>query len=197
MQTHRMPSRRHPRQRVRVLLAVGLGLLLATGCAGEGADVEGADDDHPVVVADARARMSPRMAGVAAAYMGLTNTESDDERLVAAFVDGSIAGRVEIHESFEVDDGPGGMVHGSGPANGAGQMHGAGPPAEGAPMMGMREIDGIDLPAGTTVELVPGGLHLMLMDLVDDLAPGDSFELTLSFAHAPDLVVTVEVREQV
>lgn len=196
MQTHPTPAARRSGRRTHGLVAVGLGLLLVSGCAG-GADVESAGAEHPVVVADARARMSPRMAGVAAAYLELTNTGSDDDRLVAARVDGSIAGRVEVHESFEVDDAPDGMAHGSGPDNSAGQMHGAGPAAEGAPMMGMREIDGIDLPAGATVELVPGGLHLMLMELVDDLAPGDAFELTLSFAHAPELVVVVEVREQV
>ncbi|HEY5801227.1 MAG TPA: copper chaperone PCu(A)C [Burkholderiaceae bacterium] len=40
-------------------------------------------------------------------------------------------------------------------------------------VMKMRQIDGIDLPAGKAVELKPGGLHLMLMELKQPLKAGD------------------------
>jgi periplasmic copper chaperone A len=180
-----------------IVVLLLLGALVLAGCGSDGEPDAADGPGDGIVVEDARARMSPRMAGVAAAYLDLTNTGMSDDRLVAASVAPEVAGHVEIHESFEMDDDARpGAAHGEGPADGTGQMHGEAPMA-GAPMMGMREIDGIDLPVGATVELVPGGLHLMLMELVDALEPGQLFELTLVFEHAPELTVTVEVREQV
>lgn len=51
----------------------------------------------------------------------------------------------------------------------------------------------VEIPAGSTVDFAPGGLHVMLIGLVDDLAVGDTFQITLEFdKHAPiQLVVTV------
>ena len=46
-------------------------------------------------------------------------------------------------------------------------------------VMRMRPAGAIDLPAGKTVELKPGGLHLMLMDLKQPLVAGTSVPLTL------------------
>lgn len=46
-------------------------------------------------------------------------------------------------------------------------------------VMTMRPLGVLDLPAGKTVELKPGGLHLMLMDLKQPLAAGSSVPLTL------------------
>jgi copper(I)-binding protein len=48
----------------------------------------------------------------------------------------------------------------------------------------MRAIAGLDLPAGTAVELKPGGMHVMLMDLKSALAKGSTVPLTLTFADA-------------
>jgi periplasmic copper chaperone A len=71
------------------------------------------------------------------------------------------------------------------------------PTEEGFAMMGMRAIDGLDIPAGETVALEPGGYHLMLLDLATDLEPGQEFEVTLRFEGAGERTVTVTVREQV
>lgn len=46
-------------------------------------------------------------------------------------------------------------------------------------MMKMREVDGIDLPAGETVNLASGGYHVMLFGLKRQLKEGDSVPLTL------------------
>jgi copper(I)-binding protein len=47
-------------------------------------------------------------------------------------------------------------------------------------VMKMRAIaGGLDLPAGKTVELKPGGYHVMLMDLKQQLKPGDTVPVTL------------------
>lgn len=46
-------------------------------------------------------------------------------------------------------------------------------------VMKMREIKGLDLPAGKPVELSPGGYHVMLMELKRPLAEGETVPLTL------------------
>jgi len=48
-------------------------------------------------------------------------------------------------------------------------------------VMEMRPIDGLDLPKGKTVELKPGGYHVMLMSLKQTLATGSKVPLTLHF----------------
>ena len=49
------------------------------------------------------------------------------------------------------------------------------------------------VPAGGTVELVPGGLHLMLIDLVAPLTPGGEITLVLEFAAAAPLSIAVPI----
>jgi copper(I)-binding protein len=51
-------------------------------------------------------------------------------------------------------------------------------------VMRMRPVTQIDLPAGRTVELKPGGYHLMLMDLKQTLKAGTTVPLTLVFRDA-------------
>ncbi len=51
-------------------------------------------------------------------------------------------------------------------------------------VMRMRAVTGIDLAAGRTVELKPGGYHVMLMDLKQTVKAGDSVPLTLVFEDA-------------
>ena len=46
-------------------------------------------------------------------------------------------------------------------------------------MMRMRAIDAVELPAGKTVELKPGGFHVMLLDLKQAIKEGDEIPLTL------------------
>jgi periplasmic copper chaperone A len=51
-------------------------------------------------------------------------------------------------------------------------------------IMRMRPVPQLDLPADRTVELKPGGYHLMLMDLKQALKPGASVPLTLVLRDA-------------
>lgn len=51
-------------------------------------------------------------------------------------------------------------------------------------VMKMRALDGLDLPAGKTVELKAGGYHVMLMDLKQPLTAGRTVPLTLRFKNA-------------
>jgi periplasmic copper chaperone A len=60
-------------------------------------------------------------------------------------------------------------------------------------VMRMREVTAFELPAGKTIELKPGGNHIMLMGLQTPLKAGSSFPITLKFEHAGDLVVSLTV----
>jgi len=51
-------------------------------------------------------------------------------------------------------------------------------------VMKMRAMPTLDLPAGQTIELKPGGYHIMLMDLKSALAKDSTVELTLVFKDA-------------
>lgn len=61
-------------------------------------------------------------------------------------------------------------------------------------VMKMRSVQAVPLPADQMVTLKPGGLHIMLTGLKQKLVAGQSFPLTLQFAHAAP--VTVEVKIQ-
>ena len=60
-------------------------------------------------------------------------------------------------------------------------------------MMRMRQVDGIDLPAGKVVELKPGGFHIMFVGLKAPLKAGDQFPLKLKFEKAGEVTVDVKV----
>ncbi len=63
-------------------------------------------------------------------------------------------------------------------------------------VMKMRKIEGgLDVPAGGQVELKHGGYHIMLINLVQDMKPGEHFHLTLNFEEAGSVNVEVVVRE--
>jgi copper(I)-binding protein len=61
-------------------------------------------------------------------------------------------------------------------------------------MMKMRRVEQITIPAHATVELKPGGLHLMLIGLGAPLVPGDPVDLRLSFDDGTSLEVRAETR---
>ena len=97
-------------------------------------------------------------------YLTITNTGEDDDALVNATTDR--AQQVELHE-MRVED----------------------------QVATMHPVDGsLPIPAGETVTLEPGGLHLMMVNLTESNRAGDVFELTLTFAHAGDVTIDVPVR---
>ena len=63
--------------------------------------------------------------------------------------------------------------------------------------MRMRAIEGLPLPAGKSVELKPGGYHVMLIDLVKPLRPGEQVPISLTFLAADGRKSTVEVKAMV
>ncbi len=60
-------------------------------------------------------------------------------------------------------------------------------------VMKMRPVDGLTLKPGETVELKPGGLHIMLMEVQGGLKPGDTVPLTLTFEKAGAKSVSASV----
>jgi periplasmic copper chaperone A len=64
-------------------------------------------------------------------------------------------------------------------------------------VMRMRAVPRLDLPAGKTVELKPGGYHVMLIDLKRSLKKGDSVPLKLKIENKDKTVSTVEVKAEV
>lgn len=130
----------------------------------------------PVTVSDAWARSSPTGVTMGAAYIDITSV--NDDSVVAVSVSSDIAARAEIHEVAKAMD----------MGDDSSEMHGD--------AMTMQEIDALELPAGALVQLVPGGYHVMLIDLAEPLVVGETFDLTLDFDQAPDLTVTVEVSDR-
>jgi periplasmic copper chaperone A len=61
-------------------------------------------------------------------------------------------------------------------------------------MMRMRQIEKIDVPAGETVILQPGGLHVMLIGLRQALEPDQTIDLTLVFEDGSRMPVQAPVR---
>jgi hypothetical protein len=61
-------------------------------------------------------------------------------------------------------------------------------------MMKMNAVDKLALPAGKTVDLKPGGYHVMLMDLVKPLKDGDTVPLQLTFEDKAGKKQTIEIK---
>lgn len=59
--------------------------------------------------------------------------------------------------------------------------------------MKMVPIDALTVPAGGRVDLAPGGYHVMLLELTQNLFPDDRFDVTLNFRHAGEVVARARV----
>lgn len=62
-------------------------------------------------------------------------------------------------------------------------------------MMKMRRVPAIDLPAGETTVLKPGGLHVMLIGLQQQLVPGEAVSMTLVFEDGSETELQAPVRK--
>ena len=120
---------------------------------------------QPPSVTDAWVRPSTGTDAPTAAYLSITNATGRDDALVGAST--PAAASVEIHETST-------------------DMGG---------MTGMHPVSRVAVPAGTTVQLAPGGTHLMLTGLTQPLLAGTTVELDLVFEHAGKVVVRAQVRQ--
>src|SRR5215216_934851 len=62
-------------------------------------------------------------------------------------------------------------------------------------VMEMHHVESVPLGAGKDVTFEPGGLHVMLVRLNQDLKVGDEIEVTLQFKNHEDLAVRVAVKD--
>ncbi|MCS7083319.1 MAG: copper chaperone PCu(A)C [Bacteroidetes bacterium] len=102
--------------------------------------------------------------GNSALYGRLHNTQAAADTLRAAYAE--VAARVELHRTVSAAGG----------------------------MRRMEPVPYIALPAGSTVELVPGGLHVMLIGLKRALRAGDTVTVELEFARAGRVRLRAPVR---
>jgi copper(I)-binding protein len=182
---------------------------LSTGLVACGGDSESSDATPPasvqvgVEIAGAWARTSPMEVTLGAAYMTITS-DVDDE-LTDVSVDPSIAATAEIHEMVmaEMSDTSSDttmamssdttMAMSSDTTMAMSDMSSDTTMSMGSGEMVMQEVESIAIPAGETVELKPGGYHIMLIDLAAPLETGQEFDIVLTFANAGEVTVTVVV----
>ena len=192
------PHHPHRLTRHRAWATLALVAVLALFAAACGDDDDGGG---ALTASDVWARTSPAMADAGAVYMTL---ESDDgATVVGAEVDESVAARVELHETTmadgamddeAMDDGE--MEDTAMEDTDDGEMDDDATEdghSDGAMMM--QPIDGIEVPAGGSVSLEPGGIHIMLLELAEPLEAGTSFDLTLILDDGEEHQVSVEVRD--
>mgnify|MGYP003336813699 CR=1 FL=1 len=112
----------------------------------------------------ARTRATAPTAPSGGGFLKITNTGTAPDRLVSASSP-TAAAEVQIHEM---------------------KMEGS--------VMRMRELEnGLEIPPGATVTLAPGGLHLMLIGLVEPLKTDTKVPLTLVFEKAGSIDVELAV----
>jgi copper(I)-binding protein len=61
-------------------------------------------------------------------------------------------------------------------------------------VMSMHEQESIEIPEKSKVVFKPQGLHIMLIDLTDDIIEGDKIEITFQFEKAGSITQTFEIK---
>jgi copper(I)-binding protein len=112
-----------------------------------------------------------------------------------AWVRGTVAQQKATGMFAQITSTVGGkLVSASSPAAGVVEIHEM--KMEGSTMK-MRAVPSLDLPAGKAVELKPGGYHVMLLDLKQQLKAGETVTVTLVIEGAGGKRETVEVKAPV
>ena len=102
-------------------------------------------------------------APVGGGFLTIENTGAEADRLVS--VTSTVAGDTQIHEMAMDGD-----------------------------VMKMRQLkDGLEIPAGETVVLAPGGFHIMFMGLKQAFVEGETVAVTLTFEKAGSVEVLLPV----
>jgi copper(I)-binding protein len=140
----------------------------ATATVAATAETTAAAPAAPTIeIADIRARASAGLENEnSAAYAVITNRGTEKDRLVSASVDASVADHVELHTTVKEGE-----------------------------MMRMVQVEGWDLEPGASLELMPGGNHVMILELAKQFVVGDTFTLTLVFEKAGEIEIEVPVME--
>jgi copper(I)-binding protein len=142
-----------------------VGVLVLAACA---PTVSGPAAAGPKISVEALwGRTSPTSADASAFYVTIKNTGTAADKLIGAKSDA--CGLLELHET--VDKGGG--------------------------MMEMQPIAGqmIEIPAGGSVDLKPGGMHIMCMMKKADFAAGTKLSLTLVFEKSGEMKLEAEIKD--
>jgi len=149
-------------------ITVTIMMMPAVGVQAHNHSNEDASGHNSIAVIQiSNARVNPIFTGmsVTAAYFTLYNTGDKTIRLMS--VEGAISKRIEIHEHT--------MNNG---------------------LMKMQEVaGGVELHAGETTHFSPGGYHVMIMNLKQDIKEGDVVELTLKFADSHTQVIKATAKK--
>ncbi len=112
-----------------------------------------------------------------------------------AWVRGTVAGQKATGLFAQITSAGGGkLVSVASPLAGVVEIHEM---AMDGNVMKMRAVPSLELPAGKAVELKPGGYHVMLMDLKQDLKAGDAVPLTLVVEGAGGKRESIEIKAPV
>jgi copper(I)-binding protein len=147
-------------------LAVAIPMLLSACGSVEKPATQAAATTPSVLVEDAwvRATVGAKDTSMTAAFMSLTNPGNADIKLTSAT--SPVAGMVQLHE-MAMKDGK---------------------------MVMQEKTGGVNVPATSHAHLSPGGDHVMLMGLKQQLKPGDEVPLTLTFSDGTKHDLTVPVK---
>ena len=153
-------------------LAALLGVAVAfTGCGGDDSAESASQSDSPSLpsseleIEDPWARPAPS-GGNSAMYMTLANGQDTADTLASVTL--PIADRVEVHESYQKEDGT----------------------------SGMRPIDTLAVAPKSRLKLEPGGRHVMLIGLSQPLEAGSQIVLNVEFAQAGLKRLRVPIQNQ-
>lgn len=117
-----------------------------------------------LAVTEPWARISPMSAGNGAVYLNLVNQGGSADVLLSAESDAAEA--VELHETKMGEN----------------------------EVMQMSPVARIEVPAGGSVSLEPGGKHIMLINLKQELAADQTIVVTLNFEKSDPVTVEAVVR---
>lgn len=118
-----------------------------------------------LVIAAPVIKATPPNAPVSGGYMNISNSGAAGDRLVSGSAD--FAGKVEIHEMAMEGD-----------------------------VMKMRPVEGgLEIPAGGSVQLKPGGYHVMFIGLKEQMKPGEKRKAKLVFEKAGEVELEFDVMD--
>ena len=147
-----------------------LAILFAFGAAILFAAGASAGDPSPTLkIEDAWVRAMPPSAGNTAAYMTLINDGDKPVRLTGGStpIAGSVSPMITTRKQVS-----------------------------GTEVLGMADVDALEIPAHGRCVLKPGGDHLMIISLKSHPKPGDHIQLTLHFEPGrKDITLDVAVRQ--
>lgn len=178
------------------LLIVSIAALTLSGC--------GKDETKPTVAAeltvtDPWVRATPPGQKTSAAYMKIASPTAD--KLIAAEVSPEVADHAELHLAKISTDkadmgGDSGMNDDSGMKDDSDTDDEASHTKQDGAKMTMKQVDSIAVPADGSVELRPGGYHVMLIGLKQQIEAGQKVELTLSFERAGKVKVVAVAKDE-